>query len=184
MFWFMAFGRSNIYAMRHLIAMAFWWCGILAMLQYNYVMVYKCGILKIWFFITWHFVMWCFDNMAFWNVTFWWHSIWLIQYLCYDKSRHLIAVAFWRCGILAILQFDYVIVYFWCATTLSIMSFTVTINKRDIKHNYTKHNAEHCYVECNFCWVLHTSPVCWVSLCWKSLCWISLCWMSLYWMWS
>jgi hypothetical protein len=55
----------------------------------------------------------------------------------------------------------------------------------DTQHNDIQHNeitfsimAEHCYAECNLCWVSRVSPLSFVSLCWMSFCCVSLFWVS------
>jgi hypothetical protein len=34
------------------------------------------------------------------------------------------------------------------------------------------------YAECHLCWVLHITPLRWVSLWWMMFWWVSLCWVS------
>jgi len=80
------------------------------------------GILMMWHFgdtIVWLFDsvwMWHFEKLMFWShgilkCAFWWHGISLTWQVCYQKSRHLTAMAFGWCGILEMIRYDYVIFY-------------------------------------------------------------------------
>jgi hypothetical protein len=54
--------------------------------------------------------------------------------------------------------------------TLNIMTLSITIKKRDARHNdiHNCYAERHLYSECHLRWVSQISPLCWASLCWVS----------------